>query len=248
MNLKKFKNIILNFIFPIYCPDCNKFISSDKNIFICEKCFQKIVINSNIYCPFCFKKHFTNKYFSEKNDFLIENCEFCYKKCSLDLIGFATNYKNPVIRKLIHGYKYRFAKKISLTLSKIVIQYLENFSFLNGNWILISIPLHKKRKNWRGFNQSYEIAKIIGKEFNIPVLNDVLIRVKNTKPQAEIKNSKQRKENLKKAFDIKNRELIENKNLILIDDVYSSGSTLISASKLLKENKSKNIIGITIAR
>ena len=110
------------------------------------------------------------------------------------------------------------------------------------------IPLHKNRERERGFNQSEAIAKIIASELNLQLKKDLLVRAKETKIQAELKDWNQRKNNLAGAFQIPQPEGIKGKNIILVDDVYTSGATINEAVKTLKENGAKKIIALVIAK
>ncbi|MDI6895681.1 MAG: phosphoribosyltransferase family protein, partial [Bacillota bacterium] len=116
-----------------------------------------------------------------------------------------------------------------------------------GGWILIPVPLEKKRLRWRGFNQAEEIGKHLSFYFKIPLLKDVLMKIKETPAQVELE-AKTRKEILRRAFFIKNKSLIENKKIILVDDIYTTGSTMEECARILKEAGAKEIIGIVVAR
>lgn len=167
----------------------------------------------------------------------------------MDFLGYATCYEISVIRDLIHNYKYRFAKNIKNTLANILIIYLKKSLDDWDDWIIIPIPLYHSRFNWRGFNQSEEIAKIISQQFNWPILNNTLIRKKKTTEQAEIKEKERRQKNLKDAFGLSScAKDIKNKKIILLDDVCASGATLEEAAKILKSAGAKKIIGLVIAK
>ena len=100
------------------------------------------------------------------------------------------------------------------------------------DFIIIPIPLHKRRQRERGFNQAEELGKVLSPLLKIPMKNDVLFRQKYTKPQARLKTG--REENIKNAFIVNTNESIIGKKIILIDDVATSLSTLEEAAKYLK--------------
>ncbi len=242
MLLKKAENLILDGIFPIYCVSCGDFLANEKNAHICDKCLKKITINSALFCPICFKRlsQFDNK-----------KCLHSNKKSNLDFLGYATSYENTSVRDLIHNYKYRFAKKIKISLAQILIHYLSKSLSNEDEYCIIPLPLHHSRFNWRGFNQTEEIGKIVVEYFHWPIFTNVLLRKKKTSEQAEIKEKEKRQENLKNAFILNNKidlEKIKNKKIILLDDVYASGATLEEAAKTLKTAGFKKIIGIVVAK
>lgn len=240
--LSKVKNLINDCLFPSYCQGCNVFIKSENQKYLCEKCFKKLLINSEFYCPICLKRNgFEN----------FKKCVHSDKSSHLDFLGFATYYEDPAIRNLIHNFKYNFAEQIKWTIKDILIAYL-NKTFKDDwqNYIIIPIPLHKTRFNWRGFNQSEKIGSLLASYYNISLINNVLIRNKKTEAQAKIQNREKRQENLKEAFNIsrKSNFNLQNKSIILLDDVYTSGATLEEAAKVLKSAGAKRIIGLVIAK
>lgn len=240
MLLPKIKNFTFDCLFPAYCLSCGRFLKSEAKTYLCSDCQNKIPINSGIFCPLCFKR------LAGEN---IRKCSHSNKNSGLDSLGIATSYENPLVRELIHKYKYGFAKEISWTLAKILMRYLEK-SFPDDlkNYCLIAIPLHRQRLNWRGFNQSEELAKILSRQFFIPLNKNCLVRQKKTSSQAEIKDPQERKDNLENAFILKNKKLIENKKIVILDDVFTSGATMEAAAATLKSGGAKKIIGLVIAK
>jgi len=185
-------------------------------------------------------------------------CFNCFNKLPLNTelpsnnLLIASYYEYPLIKKIIHRYKYDFVKELAKPLGLLMIKKLNNFpnNFNKNNSILIPVPLHKKRLKWRGFNQSELLAQVISQELNIPVINNILIRNKHTLPQVKLENSKQRKENIEQAFQINPnfKNNLENKKIILIDDISTTGATLEECTKALKPLKPKKIIGLVVAR
>jgi len=112
----------------------------------------------------------------------------------------------------------------------------------------VPVPLHRRRFNWRGFNQSLLLAKYIGDKFYLPVREDMILRVKNTKPQTTTKNEEERRKNIDKAFSCPNAEEMRGKNIILIDDVCTTSATLNECAKELKKAGAKNVWGLVVAR
>ncbi len=117
-----------------------------------------------------------------------------------------------------------------------------------GGFIVIPIPLSKKRLRERGFNQAELIAKYVAEKFNLPIVQDVLIKIKDSPKQSEAKNYKERLKNVEGCFAVKNPELIKGKNIILVDDVFTSGATVKEAIKNLKIARIKKVIVFTVAR
>ena len=151
--------------------------------------------------------------------------------------------------------KYRNKKGIAEVLAQAAYdRLLEELSELAvfenfNNPILIPIPLYKKRLKKRGYNQAELLAKEIVKRGNdvFTLTTKVLYKVKDTKSQVEIRDKKERLKNLHGAFAVKNPETIHGRNIILVDDVTTTGTTLNEAKKVLEKSGARKVIAITIA-
>ncbi|GAI27128.1 unnamed protein product [marine sediment metagenome] len=109
------------------------------------------------------------------------------------------------------------------------------------------MPLDKKRLKRRGFNQAEEIAKVLSEILDIPLINDALLKIKETLPQVKL-SEKDREENIKGIFLCQKPEKIKNKKTLLVDDVYTTGSTMEEAARILKKAGAKEVWGIAVAR
>ena len=245
MKPSKIKNFILDLFFPKKCLGCGK-----ANIYICDDCFNKIEINPNNTCFFCGKITWQGRI-----------CLECKKENYLDRLIFATEYANPLVRELIKSFKYYFAQELAIPLSKLLIKTLETFDFSarggpalgwqsisNFQFLIIPVPLHKRRERFRGFNQAELLAREIADYFKIPVSTHVLKRKLHSYPQAKIKDMEKRRINLENVFEINPEQLVEGKIVILIDDVITTGATLIEAAKILKQSNAKEVWAITVAK
>lgn len=111
--------------------------------------------------------------------------------------------------------------------------------------LLIPIPLHKSRRRKRGFNQAELIAKGLGRELEIPVSANYLLRTRKTSPQKEL-NDQERKNNLKNAFQVVNYD-VKFKKVLLIDDIYTTGSTIDAAASVLLESGAEKVYFLSIS-
>jgi ComF family protein len=228
MVLKKIINFLLEIFFPKFCFNCQA-----EGEYLCQDCQATLEIA---------KEHSTS--ITSKN---------------LKDLYFALNYQSPLIKNLIQKFKYEpFIKELAKPLSFLIIEHLQlldnkppffTLSSINSQseYILIPIPLDKRRLKSRGFNQAEEIAKELSSFLTIPLIADCLIKTKETIPQVELRAEK-RRENIKGVFLVKNKNLIKDKKILLVDDVYTTGSTMEEAARVLKIAGAKEIIGIVIAR
>lgn len=165
-------------------------------------------------------------------------------------------YRNPIVKEAIWQIKYKGNKKITNTIAELlyeeIIGELENETLFEnfGNPLLIPIPISKKRLKKRGFNQMELLGnalQAIDKEKSFKYSPDILCKIKETLPQTIIKNRQLRLLNLKGCFEVKNSNLIKNRNVILIDDVLTTGSTVLETKNTLKQAGAKRVIVFTIA-
>lgn len=177
-------------------------------------------------------------------------CSNCLKKVRPGIKN-SSNYSifkyEGVIRKAIINLKYKYATDIAEELVKICVYKLKNKKKFK-NVTLVPIPLHWKRENERGFNQVEIIGRKVAKELNWKFEPNLLIRNKSTIPQVQLKGEERRK-NLTGVFKINENNNLDNNSLIfLFDDVYTTGSTINEAGKVLLKDENRNIKGLTIAR
>ena len=157
-------------------------------------------------------------------------------------------YEN-IIRSQILGIKFQEKPYIYKTITNFLKNMQKSFENLKRYDIIIVVPISKQRKKERGYNQSYLIGKEISKIINVPILKNVLLKVKNTVSQSSL-NKKQREENTKGVYEIKNNAQIKNKKILIIDDIYTTGNTVNECAKVLLQNgaKRKDIGILTIAK
>jgi len=236
----RFLKLFFDTFFPWQCVSCKKEVHLSYPL--CKKCQKNIPINYSFICPVC-KKRVIN--FSKRS---------CFCKTNLFALGVVSFYENPIIRKTIHLFKYQPIISLQKPLADLIIKFLKEtklFSKINQkNLLIIPIPLHKRKRRQRGFNQSELLAKAVTSHFSLNFHPEILLRIKNNLPQAKINNFIKREKNIKDVFQVSNPSLnlIKNNLIILIDDVYTSGATMQEAAKILKKNGAKKIIGLVLAR
>lgn len=189
----------------------------------------------------------------KKNEIL---CQECLKR--IDYPAFlkynnifaASDYDDEIGKKAVWLLKYRGVKQIAKPLAELIKQRIwEKIKFKDA--MIIPIPLSRARMRERGFNQAELIAKYLTSDVdgkNIGCLTNVLYKIKETASQVSVKNREERLNNLKGSFGVKNPELIKNKNIVLIDDVSTTGATIREAAKVLREAGAKKIIALVVAR
>jgi len=149
------------------------------------------------------------------------------------------------IRQAIHELKYRNLRALAVLLARLLADYLA-ISPVPGE-VLVPVPLHHKRLRERGYNQSRLLAQELGKLTNLPVVDDCLIRQRHAPPQARTATVDERRSNVADAFSCRDRRL-QDKQVLLIDDVSTSGATLDACARALKEAGATSVWGLVLAR
>ena len=197
---------------------------------ICGFCKQ--ICKDNI-CPRC---NYNLKHMEQKK---IKKVEEKY----YDELAFIFKYEGLIRERLIE-YKFYEGAYLYKFFSDYIINNKKYANFINNYDIIIPVPVHKKREKKRGYNQTELIANKLAEELKIGVETNILIKEKNTKPQSTM-NKENRVINAKNVYKIKNEERIYQKKVLLLDDIFTTGSTVEECSRMLKlANPSK--IGVMV--
>lgn len=230
--------LIKDYLFPIFCVDCGM-----EGRWWCQMCLNKNFTGGIFCCPVCHQ--------SNSNGCV---CEKCKATSFLNgSVAFFNYNEDCPIGILIKKFKFNLAVDIT-KVWKEMVQNHGDCVFVGAGWrddkvLIIPVPLHKKRFNERGFNQSEIIARLVFENLdNRQAIFDKtnLIRQKNTAQQARL-NKKQRFENIKDAFVWRGNNL-DGYNIILVDDVYTTGATMQACAQVLKQYGANNVYGLTLAR
>lgn len=234
----KILNSILDTLLPQFCLNCHR-----EGELICLDCLSLIGVNEFVYCPFCQKP---TRVFEKGT---------CPQHSQKFLHGLfcPADFGQALVKKLIHNFKYKpYLKTLSSSLSFLIIAHFQ----LSGkqmifqdveNSCFLPVPLFSKKEKDRGYNQSALLAKALAKRYSLPVLENCLLRIKKTKTQTNLKKEG-RLANVAGAFVIKNPELISGKKIFLVDDVFTTGSTMVECAKTLKIAGARQVWGIAFAR
>ena len=219
MNVKNFYDLILDLVYPPVCGICGKFNQE----FLCKKC-QKML---EAEAKFKIDKVDNQEYFFENHLYI-----FKYE---------------GIIRKLILNYKFNEKSYLYKTFVNFLLKNEKFFKILKSYDTIIPVPISSERKNERGYNQSELLAKELAKKLNIECLKNCLIKNKNIIEQSKL-TKVERQKNIQGVYKLKNKEKLTNKKLLLIDDIYTTGSTVNECCKILKQANPRKIDVFTIAK
>lgn len=212
------KDFFLELFFPDFCLNCQRLGPP-----LCQNCYHDL------------------QFYASQNK--IQEVAAKLNKIYFDDLLIMAKFSGSLL-KLLKTLKYRSGKNLAPFLGKMLDQHL----IIPKADLISFIPLHRNKLRLRGYNQGQEIALELGRILQMPVKN-LLEKKENTKAQAQIKNQQARLSRMQGLFQVraKYKNLIEDKRIILIDDVLTTGATLNAASQTLKEVHAKAIIGLIVA-
>jgi competence protein ComFC len=211
----------LNLIFPLYCQGCEIPLGYNNNLFLCDNCSQKL---KNLTA-------FSTQ--SRESAFFFEKAYHC---CPYE----------DMVKNLIHKFKY--SKKIFLKtiFSNLLYNtFTENLMSENID-IIMPVPMHHSDERKRGLNQSAILAKELSEKKGTACKN-ILVKYRKTPSQTGLKRA-DRLINVKNAFSLKGHAYLNDKNVLIVDDVFTTGSTINECARILKSCGAGSVLAITIAK
>jgi len=172
-------------------------------------------------------------------------CPRCWER-PVEIDGIRAPYRmEGVIREAVHALKYQNVRALAGTLGQLLAD------FIAGNAppadVLVPVPLHPRRERSRGYNQSLLLAQGTGEALGLPVEKEALRRLRSTASQARSAREEERWANVSGAFDA-DASLVQDRRVLLIDDVCTTGATLVACSIALKQAGASSVWGLTLAR
>lgn len=227
------KNRILDVFFPRRCALCDRVLPLGKQD-CCEECRKKIKYIREPLCCKCGKPVRQEE----------EYCSDCRQKPHYFREGRAV-FDYPTIRSSLYRYKYAGRQEYSVFYGRHMAHCMAETIRRWKPEAFVPVPLHKRKQRVRGYNQAELIARELSRYFRIPVYESLVIRTKNTRPMKEI-NGTDRQNNVKKAFKIREND-VKLKTIVIIDDIYTTGSTIDAVAKVCREAGITNIYFLTLA-
>lgn len=231
----------LDLLYPPRCQICQSFGPEP----LCPSCSGQVEFLSAPWCLRCGEPLPT----SRAGDF----CRRCRPsraggKYAFDICRSVAHY-DGVMREAIHGLKYHGRLRLVAPLAQMLVDTLRAEDNLNATSIdgIVPVPLHRRRRWDRGFNQSELIGKAVSRGLEIPLLPEALLRPHPTSDQVGLKRH-QREENVHGAFAVAKPEKISGKTILVIDDVFTTGATLNECARVLRQAGAARIVAATLAR
>lgn len=221
---------IKEYLFPIFCLSCDQ-----EGEWVCATCFERHFSYCGVFCcPVC---HVTSPNGNV--------CNTCTSQSVITRhIAILPYVEHALIAELLHALKYQYAESVLSSIECLVEKFLVEFTACSSVDCIVPVPLHKKRFAERGFNQAEKIAQLVSHTAGVPVLNGV-VRARKTAQQATL-SKHEREQNVEQAF-VGYRE-VAGKTILLVDDVFTTGSTMQECARALKQAGAVEVWGFSIAR
>ncbi|WP_290772689.1 ComF family protein [Anaerofustis sp.] len=232
------------------CYNINKLIRNvaDRILYpdnpICCICKKTMLHENQIYCEKCkdkltYTKTNKNLYNNKKSHSVYDNDINIYK-------GHSLWYYDKISKRIINQIKNKGFENLCIKLGQLMYEETKDMDFINDTEIIIPVPLHKDKRKIRGYNQSYLISKGFNQKANKKLKRNILIKTKPTADQKSL-DKKRRQTNLTNAFEVRNKNEIFNKKILLIDDVLTTGATINLLRKILINNGASEVYFLTLA-
>lgn len=230
----KLRELLKEIFYPknLTCSVCKR--ESFSSDWLCDGCKSIMPYNNKSVCGHC----------GRATPYAVEYCDYCKdKQTYVDLARSVYEYENPV-NVLVQRLKYGGEKYLAEDFAKeMQALYFKSIGYAD---CIVFVPMTGKRKKERGYNQSEELAKALSKLIELPIVGDVLVKTKDTDSQVGLER-KERLRNVKGSISVRNRALIKNKRVMIIDDVMTTGATLEVIAEKLKDAGASEVVAITVA-
>ena len=237
--LKPLSAYFFNLIFPDDCRICEQPLTNITRIPVCPACLAlPKPLQAEFFCRAC-RTPFVDAYPLDEHDL----CTVCREGLANFDAAYSFGSYEGTLQQLIHLFKYAKVETLGQPLSRFLLQALP----LEANFdLIIAMPMHWRKRWERGFNQAELLAAPVARRYGLPLANN-LRRARYTRSQAGLTESG-RRENLRGSFRLHRPERIKGKRILLIDDVFTTGSTLRAAAAILKSAGAAHVAALTLAR
>ena len=221
------------------CAACTAVITDHQpGIIFCPECIGELQVRRGGFCGMCARIYALE---DESTHFCLE-CR--NRPFSWHGMAFFSVYQG-LLKDMITRFKFNGDLGLGRALGHLLLEAASFHAYENIDFIL-PVPLHPVRLKARGFNQSLELSRILGRRINLPVLKDVLIKTKHTSPQSSM-DRKLRLKSLKNVFEVRGN-MAKHKNVLLVDDIMTTGSTLDECTKALLKAGASEVRIVFLAR
>jgi ComF family protein len=236
---------IITFIYPARCRCCEQYLGVGKVHYICDDCWEQIEFINAPYCDICGKPMAFNATSGHGGT---QTCRWCWRQQAKFSKARSIASYEPTLRQAIHLFKYEGKIVMAKHFAELIKDNVPTLFELSDYNYIIPVPLHKNRYKERGFNQAEILACELANLFDIPIHLGNVVRVNETKPQFSLETREDKIKNVQDAFEVREPEGIEWKNILLVDDIFTTGATVSEIAKTLLNSGANRVDVFTLAR
>lgn len=231
----------LRFLLPVECHACGLLLGSDPVPLFCRSCWERIVPLHGPSCARCDQPFVSQAATLFTPD---HQCQNCLERTPAYQRAWTLFPYLPPLQDAICAFKYRGKFALAKPLARLMIQALP--AEIDAD-VIMPVPLHPARLRAREYNQSLLFSDQIGRHLGRPVLPTTLVRTLATDPQTTL-SRQERLRNLRNAFAVREPETVEGRRILLVDDVFTTGTTLNECAKVLEKAGAASVYALTLAR
>jgi ComF family protein len=222
----------LDLIFPPRCIHCRAYLGHGMSL--CADCRKYIVPHRTFFCGKCRARRYSAG-------------GVCHRGFPF-LLAAGGEYEDPILKGLIRSLKFHFVRDAAEPLGALLAAYAKRLKIFASYDMALPVPLSDRRLRERGFNQSELISRAFSRRSGIPLDVKTLKRVRHAPPQSGLHGDEKRHANIAGSFKIVSPVAIAGRNIILLDDVITSGATMLHAAMALRAAGAKNILALAVAK
>jgi ComF family protein len=237
---------LIDLIYPPRCAICGEFLwkgrakEDHEELLFCRPCFDGFSQITSPLCTVC-GRPFVSRVGED------HACEDCLRKApSCDMVRAPYLYEGGMM-EAIHQFKYSGRSHLAHSLGPLLTSFVKTWLDRTADCVTMPVPLHPKRLRERGFNQSLLLARHVASRLGTGLDFLSLTRIRYTQPQTGLK-SEERRRNVRKAFEVKDKEAVKGRSILLVDDVTTTGNTLNECARVLKRAGAEHVFGLVLAR
>lgn len=237
--LSKIYDSILTVVYPQACHICGGSVENSADGIVCQNCWRatKVFYGAETLCAKC------GRFLREEATDFPTFCHSCDEHF-YDAARAVGIYRAALAASIIHLKREPFAAE---RLKQLFRVRFENSDFQDAT-LIVPVPLSQKRFLERGFNQAAVLAEILSKKTALPFDAQSLVRTVHTPMHRAAMDTKARQKSVENAFEVKRADFVKDQNVLLVDDVFTSGATVSNCAKILKEKGARSVYVLTVAR
>jgi ComF family protein len=238
--LRRYWSRFVDLLFPPLCHACREFIPHNSELLICEDCLVSAVPLVSPLCSCCGRPF---PAFAGADHL----CGRCITSPPPFVLARGALLFDGTTRALIHQFKYSGKVMLRRPLAQLAAVHLDSLVAALDADLIVPVPLHIKRLRQRGFNQAVLLGEVFAQRWSLPLQRNNLQRSRWTEPQVNL-TAAARAENVRGAFTLADPAIVAGKRVLLVDDVYTTGSTVKECSRVLRNSGAGEVAVLTVAR